>query len=34
MKTYDIRATMSLPPSFVTPDGKASFWIGDPSTAG
>jgi mannose-6-phosphate isomerase-like protein (cupin superfamily) len=34
MKTYDIRATMKQPPSFVTPDGKASFWIGDPFNGG
>jgi uncharacterized cupin superfamily protein len=34
MKSYNIRATMALPPSFVTPDGKASFWIGDPFNGG
>ncbi len=34
MKTYDIRDTMTQPPTFVTPDGKASFWIGDPFNGG
>jgi quercetin dioxygenase-like cupin family protein len=34
MKMYNIRDTMTQPPSFVTPDGKASFWIGDPFNGG
>jgi uncharacterized cupin superfamily protein len=34
MRTYDIRATMELPPAFVTPDGRASFWIGAPFNNG
>jgi uncharacterized cupin superfamily protein len=34
MKTYDLESIMTRTPDFVTPDGKASFWIGDAFNGG